>query len=60
MPAETCSFDANFQQIGQCKTAAPISVKVTWAGQGPITYTSYTVYTPGVYRLVNKRARKAA
>ena len=54
IPAQTCSTDANFQPIGQCKPAAPINVKATWTGQGPITYSTNTVYTPGVYRLVNR------
>jgi hypothetical protein len=54
IPAQTCSTDANGQQIGQCKPAAAISVRATWTGQGPITYSSNTVFTPGVYRLVQR------
>ncbi|HEX2309049.1 MAG TPA: hypothetical protein VHI14_12075 [Jatrophihabitantaceae bacterium] len=35
LPATTCTFDANFNQIG-C-TASTIDVTVTWTGQGPIS-----------------------
>ena len=52
VPAQTCSSDANFQPIGQCKPAAPMSVKATWTGQGLITYSKFITYVPGVYRLV--------
>jgi hypothetical protein len=54
IPTQTCSTDANFQLIGQCKPAAPISVKATWTGQGPITFSTFTQYIPGVYRLVQR------
>src|SRR5664279_204816 len=46
IPAQTCSYDANFQPIGKCKPAAPMNVKATWTGQGPITYATFTQYTP--------------
>jgi hypothetical protein len=60
IPAQTCSTDANFQPIGQCKPAAPMSVNATWAGQGPRTYTTFTQYTPGVYRLVSRTTSRNA
>jgi hypothetical protein len=60
IPAQTCSTDANFNPIGQCKPAAPMSVKATWTGQGPITYSTYTQYTPGVYRLVIRNKDRSA
>lgn len=60
IPAYTCSVDANFEPIGQCKPAAPISVKATWTGRGPITYSTFTSYTPGVNRIVTRdRSREA-
>jgi hypothetical protein len=60
IPVQTCSTDANFQPIGPCRPAGTVSVKASWTGLGPITYTSYTQYTPGVYRLVQRtRDRKA-
>jgi hypothetical protein len=60
IPAQTCSTDANFQPIGQCKPAAPMSVKATWTGQGPITYSKYIEYVPGVYRLVIRSKSRGA
>lgn len=60
IPASTCSVDANFEPIGQCKPAAPISVKATWTGQGPITYSTFISYTPGVNRtVIHDRSRGA-
>ena len=53
IPGQTCSTDANGQLIGQCKPAA-ISVKATWTGQGPITYSKYIEYVPNVYRIVSQ------
>jgi hypothetical protein len=60
IPAQTCSVDANFQPIGSCKAAAPISVKVTWTGQGPITYTKFSQYIPGVYSFVQRSRDRGA
>lgn len=54
IPAQTCSTDGNFQPIGPCKPAAPMNVKASWTGQGPITYSTFTQYIPGIYRLVQR------
>jgi hypothetical protein len=60
IPAETCSYDANFQPIGRCKPAASMSVTATWTGQGPITYSTFTQFTPGVYRLISRTKSRNA
>ena len=60
IPAQTCTTDANFEPIGQCKPAAPISVKATFTGQGPITYTKFSQYIPGVYSFVQRSRDRGA
>ena len=46
--------NANMFRSGSAEPAAPISVKATWTGQGPITYSSNIGYIPGVYRMVQR------
>jgi len=36
LPATTCNFDSNGQQIGDC-TTAPITLNVTWTGEGLVS-----------------------
>jgi hypothetical protein len=56
IPAQICTNDENGLPVGTCKAAAPISLRVSVVGTGPITYSRYTQSIPGVY-LYDQRGR---
>ena len=59
IPAQRCAYDGAGIQLW-CEPVAPLNVTATWTGQGPITYAKFVVFTPGVYRLVDRTKSREA